>query len=404
MGSIGFLGGDSAALKITPLIRNWPGESQHQRAVFGLECLRAIGTDTALMQLNGIAQKLKFKGLKTRAMECMEAIATTRGLTRAELEDCIVPDCELDERGSRVFDFGPRQFRFVLGPDMKPLVRDADGKLKTDLPKPTTKDDAEKSAAAVEAWKLLKKQIKEVGKIQATRLEQAMVTGRRWKPQQFAALLVHHPLMTNLVRLVLWGQYDAAGQVTATFRVTEEQDYADQEDEPCELHESQLVGIIHPLQLSVEQKAKWGEVFSDYEIIPPFAQLGRPTFGLEPSEQAATSLQRFGDGKIPAVSLVGTLERLGWMRGIPEDGGVFHEHTKPFYGANVTAVVEYEGVPVGYMEGWEDQPILDAFLIPGVYSPKVYPDHKQRLKLGEVDPVVISEMLSDLTMVASKGK
>ena len=49
------------------MVRAWPGESQHQRAVLGLECLRAIGTDVALMQLNGIAQKLSFKGLKARA-------------------------------------------------------------------------------------------------------------------------------------------------------------------------------------------------------------------------------------------------------------------------------------------------------------------------------------------------
>ena len=49
-------------LKLTPLIRAWPGESQHPRAVFGLECLRAIGTDVALMQLNGIAQKLLVQG------------------------------------------------------------------------------------------------------------------------------------------------------------------------------------------------------------------------------------------------------------------------------------------------------------------------------------------------------
>lgn len=30
-----------------------------------------------------------------------------------------------------------------------------------------------------------------------------------------------------------------------------------------------------------------------------------------------------------------TLEKLSWDRGIPEDGGVFFEHTKPFYGAGI---------------------------------------------------------------------
>ena len=125
MAAIGHLGGDACVLKLTPMLRDWPGESQHTRAVFGLECLRAIGSDTALTALNGIAQKLKFKGLKQKAQEMMEGIAQARGLTREQLADRVVPDCGLDARGSRAFDFGPRQFRFVLGPDMKPLVRDA---------------------------------------------------------------------------------------------------------------------------------------------------------------------------------------------------------------------------------------------------------------------------------------
>src|SRR5262249_19676109 len=61
--ALGHLGGDASVLKLTPLVKAWPGESQHQRAVTGLECLRKIGTDTALMQLNSISQKLRFKGL-----------------------------------------------------------------------------------------------------------------------------------------------------------------------------------------------------------------------------------------------------------------------------------------------------------------------------------------------------
>ena len=126
-------------LEADPARSRLAGRKPDQRAVFGLECLRAIGTDVALMQLNGIAQKVSFKGLKAKARELMEAIATDRNLSRTELEDRIVPDCDLDERGSRVFDFGPRQFRFALGGDMKPMVRDKAGKLKDDLPKPGTR-------------------------------------------------------------------------------------------------------------------------------------------------------------------------------------------------------------------------------------------------------------------------
>jgi hypothetical protein len=400
------LGADQCVLKLTPMIRNWPGESQHQRAVFGLECLRAIGSDIALMQLNGVAQKLKFKGLKNKAMEFMEAIANQRNMTRAELEDRIVPDCDLDERGTRIFDFGPRQFRFVLGPDMKAMIKDADGKVKADLPSPGAKDDAPKATAAVEAWKLLKKQIREVGKVQAERLEQAMVTGRRWRVADFELLLVKHPLMINFVRLLVWGAYDSGGNLKTTFRVTEDQTYADEHDGETKLDAKIAhVGVVHPLHLSDDQKKAWGEVLSDYEIVPPFEQVGRPIYMLEGSESSVKELARWKKTKIPATALVGTLERLAWVRGVPQDAGIFYEHTKPFYGAEVTAVVQYsDGVPVGYMEGWDDQTITECFFVAGIYKPHMYPDHKKALKLGDVDRVAVSEVLKDLTLIASKGK
>ncbi len=378
MSALGLLGSDDTALKLTPLVRAWPGESQHQRAVFGLECLRAIGTDVALMQLNGIAQKVSFKGLKAKARELMEAIATDRNLSRTELEDRIVPDCDLDERGSRVFDFGPRQFRFALGGDMKPMVRDEAGKLKDDLPKPGAKDDSALAGAAVDDWKRLKKQIREVVKVQAERLEQAMVTGRRWKPDDFESLLVRHPLLINLVRLILWGQYDETGKLISTFRVTEERDFADVNEATYRLDGQAKVGIVHPLHLTGDQKSAWGEIFGDYEIIPPFPQLGREARRLEPSEENATEILRNKGIKVPSITLVGILDKHGWNRGVPQDGGVFDEHSKPFDGANVTAVIQYDGIPIGGMVDWDDQEVQKCFFVPGLLHSQDVPRPQER--------------------------
>ncbi len=164
------------------------------------------------------------------------------------------------------------------------------------------------------------------------------------------------------------------------------------------------MGIAHPLHLSEDVRAAWGQLLADYELIPTFPQLGRPVYTLEDGDADQSEITRFKDRKVPAVSFVGTLDRLHWVRGIPADGGVFSEHSKPFYGANITAIVEYYGVPVGYMEGWDDQSVESCFFVPGIYDPQMYARHEKKLRLGEVDPVVISEVLSDLHTVAAKGK
>jgi hypothetical protein len=390
--AVGLLGGDGCALKLTPLVRAWPGESLHQRAVTGLECLRAIGTDTALMQLNSIAQKLKFKALQNKARLFMDDIAATRGLSRLQLEDRIAPDLDLDERGSRVFDFGPRRFSFVLGPDLKPLLRDEAGKLKGELPKPGAKDDAEKANSAVAAWKVLKKQVRETIKAQAYRLEQAMISGRRWSAGEFESLLVRHPLMINLVRRLLWGAYDQDRKLVRAFRVTEERDYADLHDNPCSLDAAHAVGVAHPLHLTPDDRAALGEVFGDYEIIAPFPQLGRRVHTLEPGEETARELTRFGDKDVPAMIFLGILKSHGWTDGRWQEGMHFGGHYKSYDGPRITAVLD-----LGAGSGASLR-IKSAYFLAGADW-----GVDKALPLGQVDPVVLSEVLGTLAVLASKG-
>jgi Domain of unknown function (DUF4132) len=412
--AVGWLGNDISALKLAPMIRTWPGESQHARAVTGLECLREIGTDTALMQINGIAQKVKFQGIKNRAKECMEAIAVDRGMSRDELEDRIVPDCGLDEGGGRVLDFGDRQFRLVLGDNLKPMVKDAENKLKTDLPKLNSKDDAGKAAEAIADWKLLKKQIAEVVKIQTPRLEQAMVRDRRWSVSEFEMLLVQHPLMLLLAQRILWASYSADGKLLRTFRLTEDQSYADSSDQVYKLSKAVMVGIVHPLAIPASEKNLWGEIFSDYKIVQPFPQLGRPVYSLEASEMSGQEITRFKDIKIPIVALVRTLESLGWQRSGLHDHGDYSMHCKYFAATHVTAVIgEYEQVFVSLSVDIGDglESIDGCCFVAGEWQGWNYPagqwgkqEKVKLVKLQEVNLIVLSEVLADLHAVISKQK
>jgi len=291
---------------------------------------------------------------------------------------------------------------------MKPMIRYPDGSTRPDLPKPGAKDDAAKAAPAVAEWKLLKKQIAEVAKIQAVRLEQAMVTGRRWTATELRQLLIGHPLMINLVRLLVWAVYDTEGRVTATFWVTEDHTLADASDAPFMLAADASVGIMHPLQLRAEQQVleRWGQLFGDYEVVPPFPQLGRPGYSLAPEQQAQKEMTHFARrGKLPAQTLVFGLEKLGWQRGVPQDAGWVGEHSKQFYGADVTAVINYsEGFSVGYWEGAGEQTIDRVFFVPGLYTPRMYPEHRDALALASVDAIALSEVIGDLEALLAKAK
>lgn len=398
--AMGWLGSDMAAHKLGPLVYTWRNELKHQHVTWGLECLQAIGTAAALMELHAIAQKTRHTALKQRVYSFLTDIAHQLKLTQEDLQDRIVPDCGLNKDGSHIFNFGSRQFELVLTTE-KPMVRDVStGKLRSNLPKLGVKDRADLAQQAIAEWKLMRKQIAQVFKIQSLRLEQAMVNERRWQMGVFEMLFVLHPLMIHLTQRLIWGHYDASHQLANTFRVTEDRTYANLDDNAYEMEASALVGIVHPLHLSVEQRFAWGELLSDYEIVQPFAQSGRSLYTLEAEMQ--TEITRFADIKVEAIALVGILERRGWTRGLTEDGGVFYQHSKFFEGANITAFIQYHGIPAYSIINGDVQSIQGWLFVSG--NAQLYPSSRNIIPLDRVNPIVISEVLGDLNTIAAKSK
>ncbi|TNY34424.1 DUF4132 domain-containing protein, partial [Thermomonospora catenispora] len=88
---LAWFGDDETARRLTPVIRAWPGQSGHRKAVAGLDVLTAIGSDTALLQLHGISEKVKFTGLREAARSKIHRLGETLGLSADQLADRLVP-------------------------------------------------------------------------------------------------------------------------------------------------------------------------------------------------------------------------------------------------------------------------------------------------------------------------
>ncbi len=388
--ALGHLGDDDTARKLAPLIRQWPGEAAHARAVTGLDVLAAIGTDVTLIYLNGIAEKVKFKGLQQKAQEKIAQIAEARGLTREELGDRLVPDLGLDARGSLTLDFGPRAFTVGFDEQLKPFVRDAEGSPLKDLPKPTQKDDADKAQAAAAQWTALKKDTKTAASLQILRLELAMCARRRWSADVFRQFFVEHPLLIHVVRRLVWGTYSPEGALTATFRVAEDRSLADANDDTWSLPEDARVGLPHALELDARTAGLWGQVLADYQLLQPFPQLGRPTYAIKPAEKTATSLERVKGVKLSAGKVLG-LEKRGWRRGAPQDAGVVHWMEKPLGGALQAELDLDEGLYTGMISESPEQTLGSVVL-----RTRQGWEQGEPQPLGSLDPILFSELVRDL--------
>lgn len=407
MRALGWLGGDEAARRLTPLIRRWPGEAAHARAVTALDVLADIGSDVALMHLNGIAEKLKFKGLQEKAREKIAAIAEARELTPEELADRLVPDLDLDERGGLDLDFGSRRFRAGFDELLKPWIKDSNGVRLKDLPRPNKSDDAELAAQASARWSTLKKDARAVASLQLVRLENLLRSGRRIQPEVFETFFARHPLVRNLAQRLVWGVYavDSTGAVLVqTFRLNEALEATNALDEVLVIDFSGTapiqIGLVHPLQMEEEDRLAWGGLFGDYEIAQPFPQLGRDTYAFDAQELDAGTLGRFAGSQVESVRMRGMAGK-GWRLGEAEDGGSIHylmRRVKLADGRETWAVLEFgDGLLAGAMEYEEPQQTLAGVTLDD--SPAAWQHGAAAHRFGELDAVNASELLRDLTQL-----
>ncbi len=400
LSAVGLLGGDEAAAKLLPLLGARQDRQALRWTMTGLECLAAIGSDVALVPLQRIARDPASRGLRARAGELLEAVAAGRGLSREQLEDRILPGFE-QGRG-RVLDFGRRQFHLVLAADLKPRVQDAGGKVEAQLPKPTARE-ARQAGAAVREWELLRQHLRTAARVQTQRLQEAMIDCRRWEAAEFEELL-GHPLLAHLARRVVWGGFDHQGRLVWSFRVREEGYCASLEDEPCPVDEVETIGIVHPVHLAEEERLAWCELFRTEEVVEPFPQLTRPLQRLPAGREGETEITWFAELGIPSAFLWRLLPKQDYRRSGYQDGLAGWAYVKAFPGAGLTAVLELDGTgSLNSRSGREEfLRLCRAYFVSGL------PGRGQRLgeaqELARVDPVVLSEVLSDLHTLAAKGQ
>jgi hypothetical protein len=390
LAQLGLTGDDETVRRLTPVIRAWPGDGGHAKAVAGLDVLAAIGTDVALMHLHGVAQRVKFKALKARAREKIEEVAAGLELTAEQLADRLVPDFGLDADGTLTLDYGPR--RFVVGFDeqLKPYVADESGARRKALPKPGAKDDPELAPAAYKAFSTLRKEVRAVAADQLRRLEASMVAQRRRPVREFRELLAGHPLVRHLVRRLVWLASDGRG--TIAFRVAEDGTFADVDDDAVTLADPAEVRVAHPVDLE-GSLAAWSEVFADYEILQPFPQLGRPVHALAGDEGRNGRLERFEGLTVPVGKVLGLTSR-GWDRGGPQDAGIEPFISRRLPGGRYIVIDLDPGIAVGAVDSLPDQ-TLEAV---GLAS---RPEQRwlgggATGSFADLDPVTVSEILADL--------
>jgi hypothetical protein len=260
--------------------------------------------------------RLATHGMRAEASEHAEAVLRRvqreRGLSDDDIDDLIAPVFVTGP-----LDFGARRFFARLDDQLRPSVYDEAGAKIAKLPKPNKKDDAKKSAAAVDAWTSFRDNAANEAKEQARRMERAMIGERDYRDADFRGTIIEHPILGALARRLLWRSADGT-----LFRVAEDGSLANVGDVAFDVRGP--FRIVHPIDLDAATLARWSTVFADYEILQPFEQLGRARF---------EALPEYRD-KLATRAATFVLEGQGWD--VTSAYDIFMSLVREIRGARVT--------------------------------------------------------------------
>lgn len=399
-------GGSAITEKMKRQIDEWAKNSRGAIAADAVKALALNDSPTALLLVDGIARKYKFKQVKAAAGVALENAAKELGLSTEELADKIVPDLGFNENMERIFDYGERIFKVYITPTLELEVYDQNDKKLKNIPAPGKKDDEVKAVAAYAEFKQMKKQLKTTVASQKQRLELALTIERKWKADKWQELFVKNPIMHQFAISRIWGCYEN-GVLKETFRYMEDGSFNTVDEDEYELPSDAVIGLVHPIELEEDIKKQWEEQLEDYEITQSIEQLNRPVYRVTDEEKDLKLLERFGGMVLNGLSLSGKMLSMGWYRGTALDAGFYVVYIREDKECDMGVALHFSGLSMGYEN--EEATVYGAhFYKPGsaktVGFSYEYIKEEEACKLGEVPPRYFSEIVYQLTKATASSQ
>lgn len=385
---------------------NWQqtGESARLKmAEYAVGALALIGSNKALRAVEFFSRKYrsKNKNIGEAARVALKNAAEELGISPYELADSIIPDFGF-EGLFKNFEVNGNEYRAFIDNNFKLAYFDENNKKLKAPPKGTPKE-------LQEEFKEVAKEVRDIVRSQSDRLEQYMVIGRRWSKENWEKFFLNNPIMFVYAIKLVWGEFDKNGKLLQTFYCSEDTTLMNIEDDEISLEEDSFVGMLHPLHISKQEAQDWQNKLYEMGIETIFEQMNRPIFDLEENLQNTLISDRFNNRKVDARSAVGYFEKLGWKRGSVVDAGMVSAYCKSFEDAGIDALIETEGIFMGYYD-YDDCHLGRLYFVKtgsvqfGSYTYDEPRDEKDTrlIAFKDVPVIIYSEVIGDLEKIAPK--
>ncbi|MCB8964360.1 MAG: DUF4132 domain-containing protein [Bacteroidales bacterium] len=377
----GLLGDDDIMHTLNALFKKNIADSRIKMAEYIIGALAMIGSNKALRIVEVISRKFTNKKptISTAALDALTAAASELNITTDELADRIIPNFEFDGLYKK-FDVDGEEYRAFISSDFTLNYLSESNKLRKSAPANTPKElKAE--------FKEIEKEIRDIVKSQSDRLERYMLDERRWNAANWHEFFFLNPIMFVYATKLIWGIFDKDNTLLDVFYCSEDSSLYNLADDEITLDNDTLVGIIHPIYLTEDDRTKWHDKIYDMNLSTAFPQIERPIFTVNEDEKESNITRRFAGKKVPkGADFVNTfMVKKNWYKSSGDGGS--SEFTKWY--KNIYKAHPYIEGPVAFYLGDKTPAIVHE-----VYFGTT--NYKEHVKIKDLPPIFYSEIMADI--------
>jgi len=358
----------------------------------GNACLYALSEMSehpqAGAELFRLREAVKYPSARAMLDKRITELADKSGTGIAALEDAALPDYGLGSDGVLRRAFGDCEAVLSLTANETDLAWTGNGgkPVKT-VPAAVKRDHKE----ALDAFKLLAKDIEKARAAQARRLEDGWLERRDWALGDWCRHYLAHPLRRPLVEALIWQATDGGG--TTAF-LPADGALRDLSGAAIELADDARIALWHPLQAQPEEVLAWRARIVELDLTQPIKQAHREIYVITDAEIATeTYSNRFAAHILRQHQFRALCHARGWQ--FEFLGGWDNWNVPTRHVPALALSVEYSVEPI------EDGQHSDAYVPLHLASDQVrFVDGQtgRPMPLVDVDPVAFSELMRDVDL------
>lgn len=261
-------------------LKEWCESGRISLANYAISTLAFNGSLYSLILIDYISNNFKYYQIKNTSKLAFKAAAKKLDISEDKLSDKIILDFGIDKEGKKLLKDDSCSFTLYINEKLD-IDKIFDNKKKEYITKIDKSNNISKNL--LDEFFSIKNNIKATYKFQASRLNKALMTGKKWSSDDWKKIFEENYIMSTLADIFIWTIYNKNDKILRQVKYDRKANsfYAIDNNEEIKLNKQYQLSLASPVEMTDEEIKKAKQILTDLKIKQPFNQMQNINFSFE---------------------------------------------------------------------------------------------------------------------------